>query len=255
MATPKWSPSHITPSTQPPNHRYEHRAAAQRAFLDFLGVSADDSRRERDGVYWSRRFHSGRLQIIALDTRSHREHYLVPSVGGNTWVPFGALVAAATRFATARLGLGRDHDADVLGEEQWAWLENVLTAPALPLKVERRGVGGDGGGTHDRPDLTVVVSSVQVTTSNPLVESWGHFPRARSRLFELLAKHRPRGLLLISGDVHFGEMAASAPGDAGTLEVTSSGLTHSCTTPLWGRFTCQSIVATLGKHRKQDGGE
>ena len=59
--------------------------------------------------------------------------------------------------------------ADVLGETQWAWLEAVLT-----------GTAPESGG-HERPDLTVVVSSVQVMTSNPLVESWGHFPKARSR--------------------------------------------------------------------------
>lgn len=35
----------------------------------------------------------------------------------------------------------------------------------------------------------------------------------------MLKKHRNRGLLLISGDVHFGEIAAASPGDEGTLEV------------------------------------
>jgi hypothetical protein len=63
------------------------------------------------------------------------------------------------------------YNADVLGEEQWRWLESVLDGTAHESE----------GGGFNRPDLTVVVSSVQVTTSNPLVESWGHFPKARSR--------------------------------------------------------------------------
>jgi hypothetical protein len=40
---------------------------------------------------------------------------------------------------------------------------------------------------------------LQVFTSNPWVESWGHFPAARRRLVALLERHRPKGLLLLSG--------------------------------------------------------
>lgn len=45
---------------------YEHRREAQEAFLDFLGVGPDDVRRSRDGVYWSRRYGGGRLQVRVL---------------------------------------------------------------------------------------------------------------------------------------------------------------------------------------------
>eukprot|EP00037_Helgoeca_nana_P007988 m.71651 g.71651 ORF g.71651 m.71651 type:complete len:471 (+) comp18653_c0_seq1:297-1709(+) len=219
---------------------FEDRAESQEAFLSFLQVPRDDARWTQDGVYWSRRLYGGRVQIIALDTRSHRDSYFIPSVGGNPRVPLRGLVAGLIRFATARLGFGTHHAGDVLGEAQWLWLERVLAGPA------------DADSTQ-APDLTVVISSVQVTTSNPLVESWGHFPRARQRLVRLLQEHRPRGLLLLSGDVHIGEMAASAPGNAGTLEVTSSGLTHSCSGSIVGA-TCGPILDTYRKHRQQDGG-
>lgn len=48
----------------------------------------------------------------------------------------------------------------------------------------------------------------QVLTSNPLVESWGHFPQSRDRLLRLLHRTHPRGLVLLSGDVHHAELAS-----------------------------------------------
>lgn len=48
----------------------------------------------------------------------------------------------------------------------------------------------------------------QVLTSNPLVESWGHFPRSRKRLLDLLHRTNPAGLVMLSGDVHHAELAS-----------------------------------------------
>lgn len=39
------------------------------------------------------------------------------------------------------------------------------------------------------------------------MESWGHFPLARRRLFDLFERTKPAGLLLLSGDVHFSEIS------------------------------------------------
>ena len=61
----------------------------------------------------------------------------------------------------------------------------------------------------------------QVLTSNPLVESWGHFPRSRKRLLDLLQRTDPAGLVILSGDVHHAELAsgwqASPPPPAGAV--------------------------------------
>lgn len=219
---------------------YPHRTAAQGLFLDFLNVSQTDQRRRQAGVYWARRAYRGRLQVIALDTRSHRESYYLPSVGGVGWLPFAGLIAALGRCVTAVIGLGQGYTGDVLGETQWGWLERTLT--------EHEGLDG-----HQRPELTVVISSVQVTTTNPVFESWGHFPAARRRLLALLQAHRPTGLLLISGDAHIGEIAASAAGTRGTLEVTSSGLTHSCVSGPGGS-SCEPMLQLFAAHRQQNGG-
>lgn len=121
------------------------------------------------------------------------------------------------------LGLGKKHSGQVLGEEQWRWLEEELKKSSAAA-------------------ATVVVSSVQVLTSNPFVEGWGHFPVERRRL--LLALDGTPGLVLLSGDVHHAEVSAD------TLEVTSSGMTHSCTEPFYG-FLSKFILDQYGTHRKK----
>lgn len=73
---------------------------------------------------------------------------------------------------------------------------------------------------------------MQLLTTNPAPESWGHFDEERNRLLNLL--RRLPGLVVISGDVHHAEILTTNPekidesDDRGDIvEVTSSGLTHS----------------------------
>ena len=65
--------------------------------------------------------------------------------------------------------------------------------------------------------MSLFVSSIQVLTTSPLVESWGHFPRARRRLISLLRDTAPAGALIISGDVHYAELIGTreAGGEGG----------------------------------------
>lgn len=232
------------------------------------------------------------VRVIVLDTRYHRDPHVIPSVGSNThfiypYLPLSALFAAAVRgmsasflnvyeynrggrrvkgsdggtitdsngFAT--VGLSSDEFSkqggflgDMLGEAQWRWFNDTLAAD------------------KDTVDFTVIVSSVQVFTSNPVVESWGHFPRAKERLFQLLHQHRPPGLVFLSGDVHHAELSrvtqfyrsigAVADTDTNTehisayesdgwyerqiVEVTSSGLTHTCSDSLLTRYVCPLML-------------
>jgi 3',5'-cyclic AMP phosphodiesterase CpdA len=161
-----------------------------------------------------------------LDTRTHRDVHCIPSWAalkipmlGSIGGTITALFACITRWLTAKILLhpwlrpafsSFCQDGQVLGDEQWAWLEGVLS---------------------QYPDAAahIVVSSIQVLTTNPAPESWGHFDAERTRLLRLL-KDLP-GLVLLSGDVHHAEIASSHPttkkGDWEIVEVTSSGLTHS----------------------------
>jgi len=121
----------------------------------------------------------------------------------------------------------------VLHEEQWAWLRTELT--------------------NSTASAHLILSSVQVLTSAAAVESWGHFPRERRRLLSLLEETRPRGALLLSGDVHYAELAgaprASLPPGAELLEVTSSGLTHACGLGAVGGPLCGLQHRLFASHR------
>ncbi|KAL2529818.1 Calcineurin-like metallo-phosphoesterase superfamily protein [Forsythia ovata] len=105
-------------------------------------------------------------------------------------------------------------DGSILGSSQWQWLEEELNAPATAI--------------------TVIGSSIQVisnfsATTGPLlqVESWGRFPKERTRLFNLLADSKREAVFFISGDVHFGEIARyDCATEYPVYDVTSSGLTQ-----------------------------
>ena len=135
----------------------------------------------------------------------------------------------------------------------------------------------------------------------------GHFPASKARLLKLLDDVSPKGLLVLSGDVHFAEIAGRGGGDGsdsagpsggggdgngggvgsgndvredeghdqskggktsssiedasdggersggvgesfGPIEVTSSGMTHSCSSP-WFGFVCVPVLSAFSAHR------
>jgi alkaline phosphatase D len=99
-------------------------------------------------------------------------------------------------------------DADILGEAQWTWLEGQLRES--PSAVHLLG------------------SSTQVIPEDHGFEKWLNFPRARARLFHLLAATRVPGAIVLSGDRHMAEISRLAvdPLPYPLWEITSSGLTH-----------------------------
>lgn len=172
-------------------------------FAEFLGEGfpvsgGNDAIRQREGLYHVRDFDArdseeggGFLKVIFLDTRYARDQHYIPSLGQINF-PLTALIAAAIRTAYSFFGFGAGYAGSVLGEKQWRWLEQTLAESVA-----------DG-----QADYHVIVSSIQVLTTNPAVESWGHFPMEKSRLLGMLARHNPKGVLLLSGDVHHGEVGS-----------------------------------------------
>lgn len=132
----------------------ENNMRSDDACIEQESLSIDDTTGgdANDGIYSS--FSIGtspaRVKVLLLDTRYHRESHWLRSIGENKWLPFSALVAAAVRVATTFLSVGnsRDHEGDMLGEKQWAWLEKEL-------------------GPSSDADFHIIVSSVQVFTTNP----------------------------------------------------------------------------------------
>jgi len=170
-----------------------HKSLAQEKFLDFLDVPLSSPRRTQKGVYTSETIPlkdgSGYIQLLLLDIRYHRDPW--------TWTP--------------------RQQGDMLGEEQWKWLEEEVqrsTAKAI-----------------------IIGSGIQILWSDWLgfSEHWNNFPNAKKRLLNLLSG---RNVIFISGDVHMAEVRHIKPW--GALEITSSGLTHA-----WGQRPLISLFPEL----------
>ena len=184
------------------DRNFPHREASKEAFLVFFDAPPSDPRRKRGGVYSS-----------TLFTQNDQE-------GANNGEYGGVLVIALD------LRYFKDPydqpNGDFMGEEQWQWLDATLK--------------GSNARAH------VFVSSIQLLVEGraSVGEFWEDFPHSRERFLRLLAEHRVKAPLIVSGDVHFAEVAVAHCGGVGDeiaaagdsakpsqlVELTTSGLTH-----------------------------
>lgn len=134
-------------------------------FLDFWNIPASSPRRLHEGVYGSEVYGppGKRTQIILLDLRT---------------------------FKT------KDQ---LMGADQWAWLETALKEPA---------------------ELRIVASSIQIIPEQHRWEKWATHPAERERLMKRLTDPALGKVVLISGDRHLGEISS----DGKLYEITASGL-------------------------------
>lgn len=207
------------------------RKERQDLLMDFLDVPLHSKRRQRKGVYSSVTYGAApkMVKIILLDTRSGRDTHCIPSIGAIS-LPggIGSLMASLTRYFSSLFKLQYRvpycRNARILDDEQWHWFEKQIN--------------------ESDAQLNIIVSSIQVLTSNPFTESFGQFPLERERLLNIL-NQSGKHVLIISGDVHFGEISGQ---EGKFLEVTSSGMTHSCIDPVYG-FLCTEMLQSFSSHR------
>lgn len=188
------------------------------------------------------------------DTRSNRALPAL-NIPVPNWVPLKPFVLAALRWVSVALQQTKGYAGDMLGEEQWSWLEEQLKTSEASIHLlistvqVRQAAAGTDGPPPACPSVPLLQTAsrsplgcarslsaagcVQVLSVNPIVEGWGHFPESQKRLLSLLNQYSPKGLVLISGDVHFAELLSTQPptedAPREVLEVTSSGMTHTCT--------------------------
>ncbi|RYY63001.1 MAG: alkaline phosphatase family protein, partial [Comamonadaceae bacterium] len=94
----------------------------------------------------------------------------------------------------------------MLGDVQWQWLERQLREPA---------------------QVRLLLSGVQVLALGHGWECWANLPLERERLLRLVGSTGAGGVVLLSGDRHFGAHYRQAEGVAYPLtECTASGFTH-----------------------------
>ena len=158
--------------------------------LDFLDAAKDDPRYKRNGLYSSYDLISNEkfIKIILLDTRYFRDTLYADNESRNRYLP--------------------NKTGDILGEDQWNWLENELATAGV--------------------DLFIVGSGIQLVAKDHYYEKWANFPASRARILEVIKKANPTPLFVISGDRHIAEVSQINLNDLDypLIDFTSSGLTH-----------------------------
>jgi alkaline phosphatase D len=179
---------------------YPFKEQSKELFFDFWGEAKDSPRRrDGDGIYTSYYYGAGdeRVQVILLDLRWDRTaltHVDRASAKRRDQMGFGPYLPQTAPGAA------------MLGEAQWAWLEEELKKPSR---------------------LRIIGSSLQFISTFPGWEAWSLFPNERQRMIDLIARTRASGVLFISGDTHWAEISRQTAGAPYPLyDFTSSGLTE-----------------------------
>lgn len=166
---------------------YAFKDQSRDLMFDFLDVPKQNPAWQRKGGYQSYTYgKTGRkVKVILLDARYFRDGLdRVDGVYQKNW------------------------EGQVLGEEQWDWLEKELMSSDA--------------------DINLISSGIQFIATEHRFEKWDNFPRERQRMLDLLVKTQPKNVIFLSGDRHISEIAAlHVPGYGMTFDFTSSGMTHS----------------------------
>lgn len=170
------------------------KAESKEIFMDFWKVPAGNERRAHPGIYGTEYLERGgrRVQIILLDNRTFRDELIHRKESDqsfkNDYVP------------------NNNPDSTFLGAAQWQWLEGELRKPA---------------------DARIIASSNQFSHEYNGWESWTNVPHERQRMIELIKSTEAKGVIFLSGDVHWGEISRlDVPGLYPIYDLTSSGITQ-----------------------------
>jgi len=170
---------------------YPKKVESETLMLDFMDVPPEAPVRQRPGAYQSYAFGpAGRkVKVLLLDARYFRDSLEKSQDEGRRYIP--------------------NQTGDILGEAQWAWLEEELRDNSV--------------------SLFLIGSGIQFLPEDHGYEKWANFPKARQRFFDLLVATQPSRTLLMSGDRHLAELSQmEIEGLPYPLyEITASGMTHS----------------------------
>ena len=224
------------------------KAYAKSLFLGFWQIPLDDERHSRDGLYRSYLWGppGQRLQVILLDTRWFRSEFMATdepmTPGKERYMPRDH----SDEYWAARnddQGGGGDDDDDLptmLGEVQWAWLEQQLLVEDVALRL--------------------VVSSVQLAADDVGWEAWCQLPSERRRFYALVAATTAQSggtVLVVSGDRHVGgfytfnyssALNGVPPVQPFLLDVTASSWTHTVPLAALCELNQNSNVTSCGPH-------
>lgn len=180
---------------------YPQKEASRKIMLDFWNEPKNSARYTRpNGIYTAYMYgkESEKVQVIMPDLRWNRDK--LNSVGKEKYF------AERKNKNMGPYSPSENPTASMLGETQWQWLQNELQKPSK---------------------IKIIASSLQLLPEFTGWESWANFPHDRNRLFSLIKKYKVNGVIIISGDTHWGEISKVSNNlDYPLWEVTSSGLTE-----------------------------
>ena len=143
---------------------YPYKKESEKMFLNFWNIPQTDLRRNREGIYFkqTKEIEGTKVEIIGLDTRYFRSK----------------LKGKKNSYEQ-----NNDSKATILGQDQWAWLEESIS--------------------NSIADVIVILSSIQILATNHPYEKWNNFPLERDRLLKLIANaSKNKTILAVSGDRH-----------------------------------------------------
>jgi alkaline phosphatase D len=164
---------------------YPYKKDAEKMFLNFWNIPQADPRRNREGIYFKqiKEIEGTKVEIIGLDTRYFRSKLKRKK---NAYVQ------------------NNDSKATILGQDQWAWLEESIS--------------------NSIADVIVILSSIQILATNHPYEKWDNFPLERKRLLEILANaSKDKSIIAVTGDRH----KSGIYQNKNFLEITASSLNKS----------------------------
>jgi alkaline phosphatase D len=167
---------------------YPFKKESQQLALDFLQEPANTPRRKQEGIYASYEYKVGSKKVKVILLDDRYHQDELQRDERKAYIP------APT--------------GDILGAAQWQWLTQQLT--------------------NSTADVHIIGSGIQFLPQQHPYEKWANFPAARQRFLDLLVASKAKGVLLVSGDRHIGEISKITPAGMAypVYEVTSSGLTH-----------------------------
>lgn len=168
---------------------YAKKDSSKLLLLDFLDVPETHEINRHKGAYglYTYMLDGHKINFYLLDTRYFRDTLEVDTTG-------------KSRYLT-------NYDGDVLGAQQWQWLEGNLK--------------------QSTADLNVIASSIQLIAKEHPYEKWANFPKARKKLLTLIDEANAKNTIVISGDRHIAELSKLELNSGKELyDFTSSGLTH-----------------------------
>lgn len=194
------------------NKTYKFKEESKTKFLNFFDFPKNAPIRKRKGIYNSFTVGEGfkKIKFIILDTRTFQDELTKQEKFINQFK--NSNLKDTSNLTKIKSNINKFNicdTCDLLGEEQWKWLENTLK--------------------FSDARINIIVSSIQVIPEEHPFEKWANFPSSRQKLFEMIKKTNSKGIIFLSGDRHKAEINKISIKDINypIYEITSSGLTHS----------------------------